>query len=73
MDFRIWFLSTGAVITAWLCYIIALGLFISAIWDKGKKARTAGAMGFLFVGTVLLIVQILPFNWQVLYNIGGIK
>jgi len=70
---KLWFLMHGSIMTPWICYLVSLGLFISAVWEKGKKARVAGAMGFLFVGTVILVILILPFNFQVLYNIGLLK
>jgi len=70
MNFKIWFMAKAVPVTTWIMMFTSLCLFVSAIWEKGKKSRVAGAMLFLALSVFLMVYLIAPFNWTIAYNLG---
>lgn len=73
IQFKIWYLTVGVVLTGWVLMLLGIGFFVWARWDKGKAAKIAAAFALLIAGLIIIVYQAEPWNWQVLYNIGGLK
>ena len=73
LQFKLWFLTYGIILTAWIAMGAGIGFFIWAKWEKGRAAKLAGAFMLVIFALIIFIYQTEPWNWQLMRSIGGIK
>ncbi len=73
MYFKAWFMTVGIIITAWFMMLAGIGFFIWARWEKGRSAKVAAAFLLIIGALIILIYQVEPWNWDILYHTGELK
>ena len=73
LNFKLWFLTWGIILTAWDAMGAGIGFFVWAKWEKGRNAKLAGAFTLVIFALIIFIYMAEPWNWDLMREIGGIK
>ena len=74
MTFKLWFMTKGIAYMGWIAWGIAVTFMIAIVkYKEVRKYFFWFALILVFVGTIIFLYIVYPFNWEVVYHTGAIR
>lgn len=71
LHFKLWYMTVGIIITAWVMMFGSFGFFVWSKWKEGRWAKVVAACILIVLSMIIFIYQVEPFNWDIMRVLNG--